>query len=792
MPLPADPATHPGVEPFLISVDDDRAELRGQARDPKSLSARVGRTHAWERPTDARTQRGVRAVEPLAAGTVLGCLRASVMTLREWAATARGDAECAFSADYPLFNQRNGGTGLIACALGCGNLVALVNDGRGAGSAERPCNCALIEVLVRGCPALVLVTLAPISTGEELLRSYGDAFWARLQASSGATSAGGATAEPADLSPLVRRRSNSRGNAHGLAAVTTPDAAEAAGLGAAAETASCGGHAGASGSGPWGAAAVPVSVAPERPSSVVPAMSLVARLGRCTGDAAPTCLADTLRLQSTTKGDDPAATLQPLLAQCHRCAFMLALPPDASPQARTALAKFSAQLVAKGKAARCDEAVPGGRAVYLLPPGALASGMLALLGVPPLPEAIAASPHLLAFVLRAAVPALPLAVDAPPPQQPPLAAAPVPPPAAAAMAPPPPVPAAAQPLERPAVATAATAAPRAEPPPPLMRSPPAEPVDLLQLAVAYFSAPERAGRMLNVKEAAEAVYQQAKASGSPGLRPQMVQDMLKTHRAFSYSHGHVSLRGSAAVQAPAAAPPPPPTPRFPPELVELAVSYFTAPERVGRGQKKPDAIYAIYTMWLQRKSRAGEVRPQTVVVQNLINEHPAFRCAKGEVSLRAPRRGAEQLPGAALPPAPPAAAPAVLPAPALPHVAMPPAPPQPAACLQEALPPPRARETAPSDARFPPDVLELAMAYFTAPERVGRDHNKMEVIHTIWQQTHSLPGGRRPRAQVHSTIDEHPAFGKWLRYGYRAPSARADASAVFITLPQDASEAECR
>jgi hypothetical protein len=33
LPLPADPPTHPGVEPFLISDDDDRAELRGQARD---------------------------------------------------------------------------------------------------------------------------------------------------------------------------------------------------------------------------------------------------------------------------------------------------------------------------------------------------------------------------------------------------------------------------------------------------------------------------------------------------------------------------------------------------------------------------------------------------------------------------------------------------------------------------------------------------------------------------------------------------------------------------------------
>jgi hypothetical protein len=35
-PLPADPPTHPGIESFLIGRDDERTELRGQARAPQS------------------------------------------------------------------------------------------------------------------------------------------------------------------------------------------------------------------------------------------------------------------------------------------------------------------------------------------------------------------------------------------------------------------------------------------------------------------------------------------------------------------------------------------------------------------------------------------------------------------------------------------------------------------------------------------------------------------------------------------------------------------------------------
>jgi hypothetical protein len=610
---------------------------------------------------------------------VLGCFRASVMTLREWTAKTRSDAECAFCSDYPLFNARHS-AGLIASAFGCGNVVALVNDGRGSRDTERPCNCALIEVLVRGCPALVLVTLAPISTGEELLRSYGDAFWARLQAA-GAASAGEGTAEPVELAPLVRQRSKSSANERGLALApaAAPDAAEAAGLGAAADTASFGGGRATVGNGPWAAAAVPVSVAAQALDSGVPTMSLVARLGRCAGDAAPTCLAGALRLHGTTKGDDPAATLQPLLAQCHRCAFVLAPPSDASPQARAALAKFAARLIAKGKAARCDEAVSGGRGVYLLPPGALASGMLALLGVPPLPEAVAAAPHLLAFVLRATAPAPPLAAAASAPPLPLAAAALAPPPAAAVAAPPPPVdavgpppeppaPAAAPPLERPAAAAAATAVTCAEPI--------QLPAGLLELAFSYFRAPERAGRELHLEETTNELIRQVKSGGMRGVQLHKVSEMLYSHPAFrlSGSRLYVSLRtdelaaGAAPLLAavPSVQPPPRPQPapppsaslksRFPPELLELAVSFFTAPERVGREHYKSEATCAIYTMWQQNDALARMVRLHGGYIRDLLDEHPTvFVCDRGRVSLRS--WGAEPAMAAAAPVACAAAAP---------------------------------------------------------------------------------------------------------------------------------------
>ena len=120
--------------------------------------------------------------------------------------------------------------------------------------------------------------------------------------------------------------------------------------------------------------------------------------------------------------------------------------------------------------------------------------------------------------------------------------------------------------------------------------------------------------------------------------------------------------------------------------------------------------------------------------------------------------GAEQLRGAA--PAEAAQPPPVLP-PSPPVTMAAPAaasPVRPAPCgIHEVL---RARaEMIPPEIRFPPGLLELAVAYFTAPERIGQRLRKQETIAAIWDQVQQVPEWRqRPRAMVIDLINNHPAF----------------------------------
>jgi hypothetical protein len=147
-------------------------------------------------------QRGVRAREPLGAGVVLGLLRCAVMTQREWdrlkvtpprgvSAPAHELAVEAFSHEFDVYNAAREAQAppgqprppkLFASALGHGNLVSLVNDGR---AVVLPCtpaaplppalhnNAAVVELLVCGWPCLALVTLVPVQMGEEILMDYG-------------------------------------------------------------------------------------------------------------------------------------------------------------------------------------------------------------------------------------------------------------------------------------------------------------------------------------------------------------------------------------------------------------------------------------------------------------------------------------------------------------------------------------------------------------------------------------------------------------------------------------------
>ena len=74
---------------------------------------------------------------------------------------------------------------LLSC-FGQANLLSLINagDARNVGASEaetnqllRPNNAALVEILIRGWPYLMVITTCPIDSGQEILMTYGDHFW---------------------------------------------------------------------------------------------------------------------------------------------------------------------------------------------------------------------------------------------------------------------------------------------------------------------------------------------------------------------------------------------------------------------------------------------------------------------------------------------------------------------------------------------------------------------------------------------------------------------------------------
>lgn len=236
--------------------------------------------------------------------------------------------------------------------------------------------------------------------------------------------------------------------------------------------------------------------------------------------------------------------------------------------------------------------------------------------------------------------------------------------------------------------------------------------------------------------------------------------------------------------------------RFPPRLVDLVIAYFTAPERVGRAQVKKAAIIAIVKH--VQLVPEWKLQPRAMVV-NLINNHPAFECDDRLVSLRRaepstaapPPVAATTLPdvGAAVAPEAAVAAeharrkrsrsrsrsrsppsrrmvPDAEPAPDAAKTTQPAPPPAiltslPAPSVQPPplqLPVTMPSPSAASETCFPPGLVELAVSYFLAPERVGRDHNKKEAVQAIWQQSESLAGGKQPCALVKQMLNEHPAF----------------------------------
>jgi hypothetical protein len=362
---------------------------------------------------------------------VLGALRCEAVTSEEWAAweearaaapaahcdraaaAARELALASFRHDLHHFNALHAAAApsasasdndevadahasaappvaLLASCHGVGNALSALNDGRSydecagehtGGTPDRHNNCALLEVLIRGWPVLIVVTLVPIAAGEELLMSYGDAFWREF----------------------AQRRADARAAAHASAAGGGSAAAVQAALPAPPPPPPSpmqqlrwlpfGGD---------GAAATSSLFKADALDALCPLLALCpssASDGHIDGhNAAAWALAPCLRMSALTKGDDVAAALAPALARCTPCAaaaaehatsasassasastsasatalswpslLLLAPAPSADAAARGRLARLAARLAAAGKAARVDGASASGHVLYIMP-----------------------------------------------------------------------------------------------------------------------------------------------------------------------------------------------------------------------------------------------------------------------------------------------------------------------------------------------------------------------------------------------------------------------------------------
>ena len=232
--LPPDPPCSSLVEAFIVPEDDPRVALRGQSgvrvkrgRAPLQRLVVVGTYRAFTPTHDEYNH--IPAYK-------YGCderVRKKLphtLERRGPEAPQHTDLEItvemdvsellfdSFTAEYELWNQRPGvgdnplpqpplppsGDGyteaaspaaampqLMASAYGFGNMMCLINDGLGPRAkgapplsdeqSERACNAKLIEVLVHGWPAILVVTIKQVQPGQELLLLYGDGYWEQLR-----------------------------------------------------------------------------------------------------------------------------------------------------------------------------------------------------------------------------------------------------------------------------------------------------------------------------------------------------------------------------------------------------------------------------------------------------------------------------------------------------------------------------------------------------------------------------------------------------------------------------------
>lgn len=182
--LPIDIPCSDALELFIIDETDRRVSLRGR--------------------------RGVRARKPLKEGTFLGVYRGTAMlhsTFKKWKISSSPpttnpiayelmiDSYTASTTVYnvgkwalehgiqsPIISRTKPNENTLdVSAAGEGNILSYINDPHidplGDSIESLAENAAMCEVTLAGWPFLVMFATRAIATGEEILYSYGDAFW---------------------------------------------------------------------------------------------------------------------------------------------------------------------------------------------------------------------------------------------------------------------------------------------------------------------------------------------------------------------------------------------------------------------------------------------------------------------------------------------------------------------------------------------------------------------------------------------------------------------------------------
>jgi len=118
---------------------------------------------------------GVFAIDKIPKGTVLGAYLAEYVLEDDEPVDDESDQGPKTRKSYEFALSRPGDLPqmVVECTR-CGNEMIFINDYRNICTSP---NANYINVVINGCPVILVVTCADIDTNEQVLADYGDAFW---------------------------------------------------------------------------------------------------------------------------------------------------------------------------------------------------------------------------------------------------------------------------------------------------------------------------------------------------------------------------------------------------------------------------------------------------------------------------------------------------------------------------------------------------------------------------------------------------------------------------------------